>query len=69
MSGKKIHRCNDRRLSFGFLCNLSAKGHIGNGTKTKESVADPGERPRGPAPPPTLFLDQSEARRAEKNVF
>ena len=27
-------------------------------------VADPGEGPRGPAPP--LFLDQTEARRAEK---
>ena len=29
------------------------------------TVADPGERP---APPP-LFLDQTEARRAEKNFF
>jgi len=28
------------------------------------AVADPGEGPRGPAPP--LFLDQTEARRAEK---
>ena len=33
------------------------------------SVADPGEGPGGPAPPlpPSLFLDQTEARRAEKN--
>ena len=34
------------------------------------SVADPGEGPGGPAPPlppPPLFLDQTEARRAEKN--
>ena len=32
------------------------------------SVADPGEGPGGPAPPlpPPLFLDQTEARRAEK---
>ena len=30
-------------------------------------MADPGEGPRGPAPPhPPLFLDQTEARRAEK---
>ena len=32
------------------------------------TVADPGERPRGPAPLP-LFLDQTEARRAEKKLF
>ena len=33
------------------------------------SVADPGEGPMGPAllpPPPPIFLDQTEARRAEK---
>ena len=30
-------------------------------------VADPGEGP-GPAPPP-LFLDQTEARKAEKIIF
>ena len=30
-------------------------------------MADPGEGPRGPRPP--LFLDQTEARGAEKNVF
>ena len=32
------------------------------------SVADPGERPMGPAllPPPPIFLDQTEAQRAEK---
>ena len=31
-------------------------------------MADPGEGPGGPAspPPPPLFLDQTEARRAEK---
>ena len=29
-------------------------------------VADPGEGPRGPAPPPPLFLDQTEAWRAKK---
>ena len=32
------------------------------------TVADPGERPRGPASLP-LFLDQTEARRAEKKLF
>ena len=31
------------------------------------SVADPGEEPGGPGPP--LFLDQTEARRAEKRLF
>ena len=31
----KIHRCNDRRLSSGFLCNFSAKAHIGYVTKTR----------------------------------
>ena len=30
------------------------------------SVADPEEGPGGPAPPPSLFLDQTEARGAEK---
>ena len=32
-------------------------------------MADPGEGPMGPAllpPPPVIFLDQTEARRAEK---
>ena len=35
------------------------------------SMADPGEGPKGPAPlpPPPLFLDQNEARRAEKIFF
>ena len=28
-------------------------------------VADPGEGPWGPAPPPPLSLDQTEARKAE----
>ena len=33
-------------------------------------MADPGEGPWGPAPPPPpLFLDQTEARRAEKIFF
>ena len=34
----------------------------------RNPVADPGEGPREPAPPspPPLFLDQTEARRAEK---
>ena len=31
------------------------------------SVADPGERPGGPGPP--LFLDQTKARRVEKNFL
>ena len=31
-------------------------------------MADPGEGPRGPAPSSPLFLDQTEARRAE-NIF
>ena len=68
MSGKKIHRCNDRRLSFGFLCNLSAKGHIGNGRKIKRHQWRIQGRGPGP-PPPSLFLDQTEPRRAEKNFF
>ena len=34
------------------------------------SVADPREGPGGPPPPlPPLFLDQTEAQRAKKNVF
>ena len=32
-------------------------------------VADPGEGTGGPTPPPPPFLDQSEARRSEKNFF
>ena len=32
------------------------------------TVADPGEGPGGVRPPP-LFLDQTEARRAEKHFF
>ena len=35
-------------------------------------MVDPGEGPGGPAPPappPPLFLDQNEARRAEKKNF
>ena len=32
------------------------------------SVADPGEGRGGPGPPP-LFLEQIEARRAEKYIF
>ena len=36
----------------------------------KSAVADPGEGPGGPAPrpPPHLFLDQTEARRTEKEI-
>ena len=32
-------------------------------------MADPGEGPGGPDPPPPLFLDQTEARRVEKYFF
>ena len=32
-------------------------------------MADPGEGPGVPAPPPSLFLDQTEARRAEKKIL
>ena len=35
-------------------------------TLNMTSVADPGEGPGGPAPPP-LFLHQTDARKAEKN--
>ena len=35
---------------------------------TSSAVADPGERPGGGGRPP-LFVDQTEARRAEKNFF
>ena len=35
-----------------------------------DSVADPGVGPGGhPPPPPTLFLDQTESQRAEKNFY
>ena len=33
------------------------------------TVADPGEGPRGPAPPLPIFLDQNEAQRAKKDFF
>ena len=33
------------------------------------SVADPGEGPGGLPTPPSLFLDQTEARRAEKKML
>ena len=33
----------------------------------KLTVADPGEGPGGASPPSPLFLDQTEARRAEKD--
>ena len=33
------------------------------------SVADPGEGPGEPSPPPPSFLDQTKARRAEKKFF
>ena len=48
---------------FFWKPNISLLFNLINNPSTK-SVADPGE---GPAPP--LFLDQSEARRAEKNFF
>ena len=32
-------------------------------------VADPGDGPGRPAPPPSLFLDQAEAQTAEKKFF
>ena len=33
------------------------------------AVGDPGEGPGGPAPYPPLFLDETEARRVEKNFL
>ena len=38
-------------------------------TYTDRPVADRGEAPGGPASPSPLFLDQTEARRAEKKLF
>ena len=35
----------------------------------QSAVADPGERPGGPAAPPPLFLEQTEAGRAEKKFW
>ena len=35
----------------------------------QSAVADPGERPGGPAAPPPLFLEQTEAGRAEKKIL
>ena len=32
-------------------------------------VMDPGEGPGGPAPPPPIFLDQTEAQRAKNSFF
>ena len=43
------------------------KWGTGSGER-KSAVADPGEGPGGPGSPP-LFLDQTEAQRAEKNFF
>ena len=41
----------------------------GRQTGGASAVSDPGERPGGPAPPPS-FLDQNEARKAEqKKIF
>ena len=34
-----------------------------------DSVADPGEGPGRHPPPPTLFLDQTESQRAEKQFY
>ena len=39
----------------------------GRQTGGASAVADSGEGPGGPGPP--LFLDQNEARKAEKNFF
>ena len=33
------------------------------------TVADLGEGPGGPPTPPSLFLNQTEAQRAEKKIF
>ena len=33
------------------------------------TVADPGDGPGEPVPPPSLFLDQIEAQRAKKNFW
>ena len=45
--------------------------HTSHTSLQRNPVADPGEGPREPAPlsPPPLFLDQNEARRAEKKSF
>ena len=40
----------------------------GRQTGGASAVSDPGERPGGPAPPPS-FLDQNEARKAEQKNF
>ena len=43
--------------------------HTSHTSLQRNPVADPGEGPREPPLPPPLFLDQTEARRAEKNSF
>ena len=40
----------------------------GRQTGGASPMADPGERPGGPGPPPS-FLDQNEARKAEQKKF
>jgi len=36
---------------------------------SRKAVADTGEGTWGPAPHPRLFLDETETRRAEKNLL
>ena len=68
--------------SEGFVVNLSQSclitvtkeerknSHTSHTSLQRNLVADPGEGPGEPAPsPPPLFLDQTDARRAEKILF
>ena len=55
-----LHTSKDRRPINVSLWVVSNKIHC-------TQVVDPGEGPGGPRPP--LFLDQNEARRAEKKLF
>ena len=73
--------CTKKSLSLLFINALSVYENL-NGTETRTcknwslstrlisvAVADPGEGAGGPDPPPLLFLDQTETRRAEKYFF